>query len=803
MTPERVDLLKRLAGVWAVVAAALVAFALMAPAAARAAAPANDNFADAAPIGAGASVQGTNVDATKEPGEPDHAGDPGGHSIWYVWTAPTSGTFRATGFLDDSSGACNNELVAVYTGSAVSALTAVNANAVSVCSAPTAVGLKAAAGITYHFAIDGSSGLVGDTFFELEQVNPPPNDDFANAQALSGLSDSTSTTTRDATNELGEPHHAGLDLVFASVWFRWTAPTSGPVRVDVCQGLGDSLFGSPLVVYTGTGVGALTPVAGALVGGLGDPCSVSFTATGGTTYHIAFATEAYGEQSPVVRLQVLERPANDDFAHAQPLSGAVADAGPVATDLASLEPGEPQIAGVAGGHSIWYSWTAPSTGVVAIDTCTSDFDTLLAAYTGSSLASLRTVASDEAAQFGNCPSETLGQSAIRFQATAGTSYRIAVDGANGAVGDARLHLEMADALPLHCGSLLVHSVTLHTDLTRCPGDGLVIAADNVTLNLNGFTIRQAVVGEESTGVNDTGGFNHLMVTGNHGGIEDFLLGVLARGNDVAITQAKISAPTRGRSRGIVIQGGANAVIRSNTLAAEVLLSDLRGGEVADNTISGGGLAPPLLEIDRSSGVTVKHNHLTDFNHFNIMINDSHDIAVSSNTIINGNVSAVWLLSSDHNMIDHNVITMGADNTGSDAGSIALEGSDYNQVIANALTRTGGIVVGTPRATEPEQDPGHVSDRNTIRDNRLSRGSDGVWIRANEATRTLLLRNISAHNSGDGFAIDSPSTLVDSNIALGNAGHGFNAVPGASSGINIALKNKTPPECINVRCVPRN
>jgi parallel beta-helix repeat protein len=221
--------------------------------------------------------------------------------------------------------------------------------------------------------------------------------------------------------------------------------------------------------------------------------------------------------------------------------------------------------------------------------------------------------------------------------------------------------------------------------------------------------------------------------------------------------------------------------------------------------SRGGLALPLLEIDKSSGVTVKHNHLTDFNHFNIMINDSHDITVSSNTIINGNVSAVWLVSSDRNTIDHNVITTGADVTGIRTGSVALEGSDDNQVIANTLTRTGGIVVGPPRGVEPEEEPrqpGDVSDGNTISHNRLSQGSDGVWIEAEEATHTLLLDNISAHNNSDGFEIDSPSTLVDSNIALSNAGHGFSAVPGVSSGINIALQNKTPPQCVNVRCVPR-
>ena len=39
-------------------------------------------------VGSSRSVAGTNVEATKQPGEPDHAGNVGGSSIWYEWSAP-------------------------------------------------------------------------------------------------------------------------------------------------------------------------------------------------------------------------------------------------------------------------------------------------------------------------------------------------------------------------------------------------------------------------------------------------------------------------------------------------------------------------------------------------------------------------------------------------------------------------------------------------------------------------------------------------------------------------------------------
>ena len=55
---------------------------------------------------------------------------------------------------------------------------------------------------------------------------------------------------------------------------------------------------------------------------------------------------------------------------------------------ASVEAGEPEHGGSPGGHSVWWTWTAPSTGNVTIDTLGSNFDTLLAVYTGSAVNAL-------------------------------------------------------------------------------------------------------------------------------------------------------------------------------------------------------------------------------------------------------------------------------------------------------------------------------------------------------------------------------------------------------------------------------
>jgi len=54
---------------------------------------------------------------------------------------------------------------------------------------------------------------------------------------------------------------------------------------------------------------------------------------------------------------------------------------------ASAEPGEPEHGGFAGGHSIWWTWTAPSTGGAEIISqgALFFFTPVLAVYTGASL----------------------------------------------------------------------------------------------------------------------------------------------------------------------------------------------------------------------------------------------------------------------------------------------------------------------------------------------------------------------------------------------------------------------------------
>lgn len=117
----------------------------------------NDAFASALPLqGTNGTLNDTNSGATKEPGEPNHAGNPGGASRWYTFTAPGNGTLTV-----DTFGSGFDTLLAAYTGTNVAALTPVVANDDDSSLQSYIGSFPVTAGLTYSIAVDGYSGSTG------------------------------------------------------------------------------------------------------------------------------------------------------------------------------------------------------------------------------------------------------------------------------------------------------------------------------------------------------------------------------------------------------------------------------------------------------------------------------------------------------------------------------------------------------------------------------------------------------------------------------------------------------------------
>ncbi|HEV2799129.1 MAG TPA: LpqB family beta-propeller domain-containing protein [Pyrinomonadaceae bacterium] len=113
----------------------------------------------------------------------------------------------------------------------------------------------------------------------------PANDNFADAQNISGDTGSVSVDNTDATAETGEPDHAG-HAAGLSVWYRWQPTTSGNVTFDTLDPAG-VYIDTVLSVYTGSSVSALTEVASNDDASSYIYSAVSFEATASTVYYIA------------------------------------------------------------------------------------------------------------------------------------------------------------------------------------------------------------------------------------------------------------------------------------------------------------------------------------------------------------------------------------------------------------------------------------------------------------------------------------------------------------------------------------
>jgi hypothetical protein len=215
--------------------------------------PANDNFANALTLvvtGNSTQTAGTNVAATKQTGEPDHAqGESGGRSVWWKWTAPAAGNATVT-----TLGSNFDTLLGVYTGTAVNALTSLGSNddQESPAQNPTKnrirtsiVPFNTTAGTTYYFAVDGWDASFGAVVLNLTFTATGPSLPVITSQPASttvttGGSASFSVTATGATgyqwtfngNNIGGA--TGATHTISSV----TSANAGSYRVVVSNAAG-------------------------------------------------------------------------------------------------------------------------------------------------------------------------------------------------------------------------------------------------------------------------------------------------------------------------------------------------------------------------------------------------------------------------------------------------------------------------------------------------------------------------------------------------------------------------------------
>ena len=346
------------------VATSLDSFAVKAP-------PSNDNFANAATLdGLSGIAVGNNSGATQQPGEPNHAGGVGGKSIWYVWNAPTNGTWRF-----DTRGSSLDTLLGIYTGSSPSSLSVVASNDNSGGLLTSEAILNGIAGTSYRIAVDGKNGAEGNVKLTWTYINTAP--------AITGFSPNT----------------------------------GGPATQVTITG--SNLLSVIAVGFNGVNTADFTVDSSTQVRATVPPSA--------TTGPLNVTTRSGSAQAPGVFTVVEGVASNDSFANRTLISGDTLSV-PGSNANCTREFNEPFHAGDAGGRSVWWSWTAPRNGVFKITTTGSDFDSLLGIYTGNGMPGLTQIDSNDDDWL------IYPASSVEIDAVAGTAYQIAVDGYGGAAG---------------------------------------------------------------------------------------------------------------------------------------------------------------------------------------------------------------------------------------------------------------------------------------------------------------------------------------------------------------------------------
>jgi hypothetical protein len=132
-------------------------------------APSNDAMAQATAIsGSASSLDAWNYNATSEASEPAHAGITATRSVWFKWTAPETGTLNL-----NTQGSAIDTSLAVYTGTAVNALTLLTSDDDTGGSGTSLLAMPVTAGQAYLIAVDGKAGSVGAVRLNWSASNTP------------------------------------------------------------------------------------------------------------------------------------------------------------------------------------------------------------------------------------------------------------------------------------------------------------------------------------------------------------------------------------------------------------------------------------------------------------------------------------------------------------------------------------------------------------------------------------------------------------------------------------------------------
>lgn len=323
----------------------------------------------------------------------------------------------------------------------------------------------------------------------------------------------------------------------------------------------------------------------------------------------------------------------------------------------------------------------------------------------------------------------------------------------------------ASAATVTCGQVITQSTTVDNDLIDCPGSfGLIIGADNVTLDLNGHMVDATTsygYFSGAVGIDNSAGYDHVTI--ENGTIQEFGVGVFIGqfGTD----------PTGNVIRNVTVTGGEDGAIYLSN-ADHTLIDGVRASAVI------GGPAIYLLDssdnvISKSvTGSVTYSGDVTLVGTIGVAFSD-HNV-VEKTSVTNGGIGSLF---SNDNLISRNTVV---------GGSIAAD-STGNRIEKNSVTGwSEGITAAGTTVVADNDVFGTTGDGIRV-------SSGGVVVSGNRAYR----------NGDDGIDVDAAGATVTRNTANHNGDLGIEAIVAAGSvvdgGGNKASGNGNPAQCLGVTC----
>ena len=211
-------------------------------------------------------------------------------------------------------------------------------------------------------------------------------------------------------------------------------------------------------------------------------------------------------------------------------------------------------------------------------------------------------------------------------------------------------------LTASCGQVVVTSGLLLNDVTNCPGDGLVIGAHGITLDLNGHTVDGIGLG---VGIRNDG-FDGVIIS--YGTVQEFDVGVQLNSGTAFNTLTALTLRL-------------NQVVGIELLDAD---DGSNGNSLIANAVTGN--SGGIRLGNGTTGTTIAQNALTDNANFALSLLSSDHNTIEGNLISGSSDTAVLFETASYNVVRGNNISESAD------GALTLQAdSNFNRVEINNIS----------------------------------------------------------------------------------------------------------------------